>query len=91
MFSKTTWIYSLSLILVLIGALNWFIIGVAQVNLVNVIFGVGNWAARVVYILVGLAGAVVAFAHMAAWSRSPAEAARDGYSAQPRPQDRPYR
>ncbi len=40
--------------LAIIGALNWGIIGLAQVNVVDRIFGSG--ISRVLYVLVGLSG-----------------------------------
>ena len=43
------------LILVIIGAVNWGLIGFFNFNLVEAIFGF-NWVARVIYALVGLAG-----------------------------------
>jgi uncharacterized protein len=43
------------LILVIVGGLNWGLVGVADVDLVASIFGDGSTAARVVYTLVGLA------------------------------------
>ena len=42
--------------LVIIGALNWGLVGVARFNLVAAIFGDGSLAAQVVYALVGLSG-----------------------------------
>jgi len=43
--------------LVLIGALNWLLIGLIQFNVVGFIFGGSNSLfSRIVYILVGLAG-----------------------------------
>lgn len=42
--------------LVIIGALNWGLVGAAQFDLVAAIFGAGTVAARIVYVLVGLAG-----------------------------------
>jgi uncharacterized protein len=42
--------------LVVIGALNWGLFGLVQFNLVDAVFGSGTSAARIVYILVGLAG-----------------------------------
>ncbi len=42
-------------LLVIIGALNWGLIGVARLNLVEAILGLGTLT-QVVYILVGLAG-----------------------------------
>ncbi|QQE77780.1 DUF378 domain-containing protein [Alicyclobacillus sp. SO9] len=43
--------------LVLIGALNWLLVGLIDVNVVGVIFGGDStlWS-RVVYVIVGLAG-----------------------------------
>lgn len=48
-------------IIAIIGALNWGLIGFFDYNLVNAIFGVSpdpdtNWATRIVYAIVGLAG-----------------------------------
>jgi uncharacterized membrane protein YuzA (DUF378 family) len=43
-------------ILVIIGALNWGLVGALQFNLVEAIFGVGSAITRVIYVLVGLAG-----------------------------------
>lgn len=42
--------------LVIIGALNWGLVGLLQLDLVAAIFGVGSIVARVVYVLVGLSG-----------------------------------
>lgn len=42
--------------LVIIGALNWGLVGVLQFNLVEQIFGSGSALTRVIYVLVGLAG-----------------------------------
>jgi uncharacterized membrane protein YuzA (DUF378 family) len=49
------------LVLAIIGAINWGLVGFANWNLVNAIFGGtvhpnANWFARVIYALVGLAG-----------------------------------
>ena len=43
------------LVLVIIGGLNWGIIGIVNVNLVHVIFGNMTFMTRLIYILVGLA------------------------------------
>ena len=40
----------------IIGALNWGLVGVANVNLVEYIFGAGSMGARVVYTVIGLSG-----------------------------------
>lgn len=44
--------------LVIIGALNWGLVGALQLNLVDQIFGAGSGLSRVIYVLVGLAGIV---------------------------------
>ncbi|MBP9771539.1 MAG: DUF378 domain-containing protein [Candidatus Pacebacteria bacterium] len=58
--SKIAWI------LVLIGAINWGLIGLgyffsANWNLVNLIFGRLMWLEAIVYLLVGIGGAIVIF------------------------------
>lgn len=44
-----------ALVLILIGALNWGLVGAFDFNLVDALFGEGTTLSRVVYILVGLA------------------------------------
>lgn len=44
-----------ALVLVLVGGLNWGLVGFFDYNLVDSLFGEGSVAARVVYALVGLA------------------------------------
>ncbi len=51
--STLDWI---ALILLVIGGLNWGLVGVWNWNLVDAIFGVGSVVARIIYIVVGLAG-----------------------------------
>ena len=49
-----------ALILVVVGAVNWGLVGLAQFDLVAAIFGGANTAlARIVYSLVGIAGLVL--------------------------------
>ncbi|MGB9941173.1 DUF378 domain-containing protein [Methanosarcina sp.] len=45
----------LALILVIVGGLNWGLIGLFDFNLVAALFGEGSTLSRIVYILVGLA------------------------------------
>lgn len=42
--------------LAIIGALNWGLVGIAQFNLVDYVFGAGSVASRIIYTLVGLSG-----------------------------------
>ena len=43
-------------LLVIIGALNWGLVGVFNFDLVAMIFGAGSLLSRIVYSLVGLSG-----------------------------------
>jgi len=43
-------------VLVLVGALNWGLVGALRFDLVATLLGDGTMAARAVYLLVGLAG-----------------------------------
>ncbi|APG87477.1 hypothetical protein SAMCCGM7_pC0274 (plasmid) [Sinorhizobium americanum CCGM7] len=47
----------LTLILVIVGGLNWGLVGLFSFDLVAAVFGAGSGLARIVYILVGLSGA----------------------------------
>lgn len=46
----------IALILIIIGAVNWGLIGAFNFNLVAMIFGVNTVLSRIVYGLVGIAG-----------------------------------
>lgn len=52
-------LYFIALLLTVIGAINWGLVGVAQFDLVAYLFGVATDASRVIYTIVGLAGIVV--------------------------------
>lgn len=45
----------IALILVIIGGVNWGLVGLADLDLVAAIFGPGTTLARAVYVVVGLA------------------------------------
>lgn len=45
-----------ALLLVIIGAVNWGLIGFFQFNLVDTLFGTMSAVSRIIYALVGLAG-----------------------------------
>jgi len=47
-------VYGIALALVIIGGLNWGLIGLFDFNLVAAIFGEGSALSRIVYILVGI-------------------------------------
>ena len=46
----------IALVLVIIGAINWGLIGLFNFNLVELIFGNMTLLARIIYILVGISG-----------------------------------
>lgn len=46
------------LVITIIGAINWGLIGLLDFNLVDTLFGVGSLLSRLVYILVGICGLV---------------------------------
>ncbi|MEG1495348.1 MAG: DUF378 domain-containing protein [Bacilli bacterium] len=48
----------IALVLTIIGAINWGLIGLFDFNIVSTLFGVENVITRIVYVLVGLAGIV---------------------------------
>jgi hypothetical protein len=44
----------LTLVLIIVGGINWGLVGLADFNLVAAIFGDGSALARTIYVLVGL-------------------------------------
>lgn len=51
-------IQKIALILTIIGAINWGLIGLFNFNLVDSLFGVNSFLSMVIYILVGIAGII---------------------------------
>ena len=51
-------LYYIALTLVIIGALNWLLVGLFDFNLVSTIFGSMSLLSRIIYILVGVSGLV---------------------------------
>ena len=49
-------INKIALVLVIIGAINWGLVGIFNFNLVDTIFGTMSIISRIVYILVGISG-----------------------------------
>lgn len=54
-------LHVIALILVIIGALNWGLVGLLDLNLVATLSGEDTGLSNLVYILVGVSGLVVAF------------------------------
>lgn len=51
----------LAVILVIIGGLNWFLVGAFNFDLVAAIFGAMSMISRIVYVLVGLSALLLLF------------------------------
>ncbi|MCI5966847.1 MAG: DUF378 domain-containing protein [Tenericutes bacterium] len=47
-----------ALALVIIGAINWGLVGLFDFNLVSTLFGADNVITKIVYVLVGIAGVI---------------------------------
>lgn len=47
---------TIALILIIIGAINWGLIGIFNFNLVDSIFGMMSVISRIIYALVGISG-----------------------------------
>ena len=50
------WFNNTSLTLVIIGAVNWLLIGIFRFDFVAFLFGNLTWLSRIIYTLVGLCG-----------------------------------
>ena len=50
-----------AIILVIVGAVNWGLVGLMNLDLVALIFGMGSALAKLVYVLVGVAGVYAIF------------------------------
>ena len=48
----------IALVFTIIGAINWGLIGLFDINLVTLLFGEGSILSRIVYIIVGLTGLI---------------------------------
>ena len=51
-------IQKILLVVTIVGAVNWGLIGLLDFNLVDAIFGTGSLFSRVIYTLVGISGLV---------------------------------
>ena len=51
-------LYRIALVIVIIGAINWGMIGIFNINLVSLLFGEDTFLTNFVYALVGICGLV---------------------------------
>jgi len=54
-------ICAVTFVLVIIGALNWGMVGFFQIDLVAKLFGAGHPISNIIYMLVGVSGLYLAF------------------------------
>jgi hypothetical protein len=65
--SAATWV---AIVLAVIGAVNWGLVGLFDFNLVSALFGPMSTLSRIVYVIVGLAGLYLVFAAATLESRN---------------------
>jgi uncharacterized protein len=58
----------IAIILVVIGGLNWGLVGLFDFNLVDAIFGMMSVISRIIYILVGISALYMIFT-MSSWGK----------------------
>lgn len=51
-------IQKIALVITIIGAVNWGLIGFFNLNLVELIFGTGSILSKIIYMLVGITGLI---------------------------------
>jgi len=61
MFKNFSIIHTVSLILVIIGGINWGLVGLFNLNLVSAIFGIDSFFSRLIYILIGVGAAYLIY------------------------------
>lgn len=50
------WFDNTALTIVIIGALNWLLVGIFKFDLIAFLFGSLSWLSRIIYVIVGLCG-----------------------------------
>ncbi len=55
------WLFKIAMVIVIIGALNWFFVGVFGFNVVEKVFGYKSVMSRFVYVIVGIAALAIMF------------------------------
>ena len=58
------WLHMIAFILLVVGGLNWGLVGLFQFNLVTTILGAWPLVVTVVYVLVGVSAVYLAATHM---------------------------
>ena len=60
-----SWLDRTALILTVIGGINWGLVGLAKLNLVELIFGYAPILVTIIYILVGVSACYTLYAYLA--------------------------
>lgn len=60
---KNSLTHVIAFVLVIVGSLNWGLVGLFKSDLVKIIFGNIPWLMNLIYILVGVAGVVLLATH----------------------------
>ncbi len=50
------WLHMVSFLLMVVGAVNWGLVALFDMNLVDMVFGAGSQLGMMVYVLVGVSG-----------------------------------
>lgn len=58
-------LHMVAFVLVVVGAVNWGLVGLADFNLVEMVLGMESTLTTVVYVLVGVSGVWLAITHSA--------------------------
>lgn len=61
---------AIALILVVIGGINWGLVGLFDYNLVDALFGTGSALSRIIYVIVGIAAIYALISFLARMSAS---------------------
>ena len=56
-------VHVISFVLVVVGAINWGLVGLFNFNLVALVLGSVTWLERLIYVLVGVAGVILMATH----------------------------
>lgn len=57
------WLHIIAFILLIVGGLNWGLVGLFNFNLVSYLFGVGSMLETIIYVLVGLSALYILVMH----------------------------
>lgn len=60
---KSRWIHMVAFVLLVIGGLNWGLVGLFDLNVVNILFGNLPFVEMLVYVLVGLSAVFLLVTH----------------------------